>query len=270
MTRSAMIFALAALQPAAALASCRLASRRAIVLQPSFSSPVVASSSTMLPRLPPAVAASTVVRSSPTSMLLGRLFGAAPDEPIFRLRTSLRTLGWLSWWVQLSLSTVSGVLLLFANSVTTVPSAITLIGRLFALGGLAAAIASALWTFSYRNLANSLGSDRAPTPAGKAAEKAAGLVRVGIALNVIGTALCLVGAEAIVGSLAAKALTQSTTATAGVFGTVAAAPAVQPLDILIVQANTNLVFSHFLSLCVGMRLRGAAESCASSADAALA
>ena len=199
-------------------------------------------------------------------VLMG-LFGGAPDEPVFRLRAALRGIGWFSWWAQLILSTVSGVLLLFANSVTSVPSAITLAGRLFALGGLGAALASTLWTAGYARLATRLGGDGEPTSAAKAAERALGIVKVGIGLNTLGMVLCLVGAEAIVGTLAAKALTQSTTATTATLGVIAAGPAVQALDILIVQANTNLIFSHFISLCAGLRLRGAADACAASADA---
>lgn len=45
------------------------------------------------------------------------LFGKN-EEPVPALRSSLFAIGWLSWWTQAILSTVSSVLFLFANSVS--------------------------------------------------------------------------------------------------------------------------------------------------------
>lgn len=191
-------------------------------------------------------------------MLFG-LWGAPAQAPLPRLGSSLRAIGWFSWWSQLILSTVSGVLLLFANSVTSRPTAFTLVGRALALAGLALGMASTLWTVSYARLAASLVGERAPTAA-EAADRASGLVRVTVSLNVLGMVFCILAAEAIIGTLAAKALTQST-ANLGVI-----ANAVQPLDLLIVQANTNTIAAHFISLCSAMRLRGAASTCAEAAS----
>ena len=55
---------------------------------------------------------------------------------------------------------------------------------------------------------------------------------------------------------AAKALTMSQSAALGV-----AASPVQALDMLIVQANTNIILSHFVGLLGGMRVKGAASKC---------
>ena len=197
--------------------------------------------------------------AKPPSMLFGR-WGAPAAAPVPRLRSSLLGVGWISWWSQVILSTISGVLLLFANSVTARPTAFTLVGRALALAGLAVAFASTLWTVGYARLAAVLAGDDAPTAA-KAAERASGLVRVAVSLNVLGMVLCILAAEAIVGTLAAKALTQ-TTAGLGV-----AVSTVQPLDLLIVQANTNTIAAHFISLCSAMRLRSAAATCAAAVDA---
>ena len=73
--------------------------------------------------------------------------------------------------------------------------------------------------------------------------------------------LCLLGGEAIVGTLAAKALTQSSALSAA--GAVGASP-VQALDVLVVQANTNTIACHFVSLVCNMRLRGNAQACAAA------
>ena len=76
----------------------------------------------------------------------------------------------------------------------------------------------------------------------------------------VGMLLCLLGAEAIVGTLAAKALTTSQSAAIGV-----AASPVQALDMLIVQANTNILFSHFLGLLGCQRVNTAAKACEAKA-----
>mmetsp|Transcript_22194 Transcript_22194/g.31819 ORF Transcript_22194/g.31819 Transcript_22194/m.31819 type:complete len:99 (+) Transcript_22194:178-474(+) len=76
-------------------------------------------------------------------------------------------------------------------------------------------------------------------------------ISVGVTLNIIGMAISLVGAEAIVGTLAAKVLTMQ-----GGFmsqGTLAT-QSIQPLDILVVQGNTNAILSHFSSLTASLYL----------------
>ncbi len=149
------------------------------------------------------------------------------------------------------------MLLLFANSVTGSLSSFAFVGRALALGGLGCAIASTLWTLGYARLAAKIG--RKEMSNADAAGKALGLVKFGTTLNMAGMLLCLLGAEAIVGTLAAKALTMS-----GVTMGVAASP-VQPIELLVVQANTNILFAHFVGLAGCMRVRGAAQACAEAA-----
>ncbi len=79
---------------------------------------------------------------------------------------------------------------------------------------------------------------------------------IGVTLNLLGMLVTLIGAEQIVGLLAAKVLTmQGITPFQASFGLGLGggsgglgAQSVQPLDVLIVQANTNTLLSHFLSL----------------------
>jgi hypothetical protein len=71
-------------------------------------------------------------------------------------------------------------------------------------------------------------------------------ISVGVTLNLLGMTLALIGAEQIVGNLAVKVLTQQ-----GILGGIDRAAAIQtlqPLDILVVQGNTNTLLSHFCSL----------------------
>ena len=160
-------------------------------------------------------------------------------------------------------------------------------------------IASTLWTWGYARLAAKIGRASPEALPSDAASQAARLVGLGITLNMVGMLLCIVGAEAIVGTLgarppaprtahharheptvvactcspcnnsrllrrvhgarraAAKALTTSQSAVLGV-----AASPVQALDMLIVQANTNIILAHFVGLAGCMRVKGAADKCA--------
>jgi len=81
---------------------------------------------------------------------------------------------------------------------------------------------------------------------------------IGTTLNILGMLITLIGAEQIVGLLAAKVLTMqgvSPFLTGNVAGGGAiSAQTVQPLDVLIVQANTNTLLSHFISLVCGLIL----------------
>ena len=115
---------------------------------------------------------------------------------LVKMRSRLWGVGWLAWWSQVILSSVSGVLLLFANSVSHTGNAATLAGRLLALAGLAAAFVSTFWSWGYTRL--SLRLERRSTPAADAAAKALRALRIGRAINLLGMGLSILGAEAIV------------------------------------------------------------------------
>ena len=105
------------------------------------------------------------------------------------------------------LTTVSGVLLLFCSSALQRASLPLLAGLVLALAGLAAACASSLWAWGYTRLSLRLGRGEAPSSA-DAARRATGRARLGLAVNLAGLTASLLGAEAIVGTLAAKSFTQ--------------------------------------------------------------
>ena len=204
-----------------------------------------------LARHSPALAAAPPrVRAPPIAL------AAAAVAPVERLRTLLYKVGFASVWVQGVLTTVSGVLLLFCSSALQRASLPLLAGLVLALAGLAAACASSLWAWGYTRLSLRLGRGEAPSSA-DAARRATGRARLGLAVNLAGLTASLLGAEAIVGTLAAKSFTQGAL-------TVATSPlaAVQPLDVLVVQAILNLQGAHFVGLCTALRLLRAAEACA--------
>uniref|UniRef100_A0A7S4C3B6 Uncharacterized protein n=1 Tax=Chrysotila carterae TaxID=13221 RepID=A0A7S4C3B6_CHRCT len=182
----------------------------------------------------------------------------AKESPaVATLRARLWSWGWISWWSQTILSVIAAVILIFANTVSQIPASAPVIGgRVLAVSALGASAVSNFWTWSYTRISARFGR-KMPTPA-DASSRATGALAVGIAINLVGIALSILGAEAIVGILAAKTLTQSGVALAG-----AAAP-VQAIDMLIVQANTNTMASHFISLCAAMRMQKAASTCATS------
>ena len=73
---------------------------------------------------------------------------------------------------------------------------------------------------------------------------------MGVSLNLVGMGLTLLGAEQTVGVLAIKVLTARpwNNPAAGGMYMAGGFEGLQPLDILIVQANTNALLSHFCSL----------------------
>ncbi|EOD28271.1 hypothetical protein EMIHUDRAFT_234877 [Emiliania huxleyi CCMP1516] len=193
------------------------------------------------------------------------LAATAPPTPLTQLASRLWSWGWLNWWVQGALSVVGAVLLLFANSVSSASvSAPALAGRALALAACATSFASTFWQWGYTRLAVRIRRRPERWTAASAASNAARALYVGTALNLVGIGIAIVGAEAIVGNLAAKALTQGS---AVVLDGRAAAATVQALDVLIVQANTNTIAACFFGLLTSMRLKLAAATAERAAEA---
>eukprot|EP00536_Pseudo-nitzschia_multiseries_P003743 jgi/Psemu1/302143/fgenesh1_kg.59_\ len=110
---------------------------------------------------------------------------------------------------------------------------------------IALSFGSIFWTWATRRLSRRL--LKKPTTRIQAANMLRKSTAVGTTLNLMGMAVALFGAEQIVGGLAIKVLTTSTGASA-IYQAGQAANLLQPLDILVVQANTNTLFSHFCSI----------------------
>ncbi len=163
----------------------------------------------------------------------------------------MRRVAFLSWWAQVILTTVSGVTLLFTRNVLKLESnpaskALLMPNYFLAGSSISLSLASVFWTWATRRLARRL--LRKPTTRIQAANMLRKSITVGTCLNLMGMALALFGAEQIVGGLAIKVLTTSTTAPTVYAAGAQASNLLQPLDILVVQANTNTLFSHFCSV----------------------
>lgn len=162
----------------------------------------------------------------------------------------MRRVAFLSWWAQVILTAVSAVTLLFTRNVLKLESnpaskALLMPNYFLAGSSISLSLASVFWTWATRRLSRRL--LRKPTTRVQAANMLRKSIMVGTCLNLIGMALAILGAEQIVGGLAIKVLTTSTTAPT-IYQGAQAANLLQPLDILVVQANTNTMFSHFCSV----------------------
>lgn len=110
--------------------------------------------------------------------------------------------------------------------------------------GIVASAVSIFWTWGAARLTRRF-SRNPNTSRISAANLLRRAVKAGCTINLVGMLCTLLGAEQIVGALAIKVLTMSGIQVTS-YGQMPAQ--LQPLDILVVQANTNLLLSHFCSL----------------------
>ena len=168
-----------------------------------------------------------------------------------RVAFALRTVGWVSFWVQSVLAVVAGIILLFAipfaipsaTAAAASTSAGTSGGVFFAICGLLVLGYSVYRAFRFTRLSRQLRS-----PANAVRPKKADTVKqvqFTLVSNLVGMLLTLVGAEAISGTLLAKSLAQPQ----ALFGaTVDLGRFIQPLDIFVVLANTHATVAHFVGI----------------------
>jgi Protein of unknown function (DUF3611) len=160
-----------------------------------------------------------------------------------------RLTGWITFWSQLALGIVSGGILLFAsiprNTGGTANNSGAGIGVFFAITGLVALGIGLFISFRYIRIGRQLDSGN-PSNRPRKIETVQ-VVRLGLVVHLVGILLTLVGAQAIVGILLTKSLTVSQVIP-GTITQVDPSRVIQPLDILVVQANTNTVSAHFAGL----------------------
>jgi hypothetical protein len=180
------------------------------------------------------------------------------DELIQDVSLRMRRASWLSWWVQLILTTISAVTLLFTRNVTDMQvgggagsSSMMMLRPIlpnYALvgSGIVLSFGSIFWTWATRRLSRRL--LRKPTTRIQAANMLRKDITVGTVLNLLGIAVLVVGMQQVIGGLAIKVLTTATTAAPAIYQPGQSLSLLQPLDILVVQANTNALSSHFCGL----------------------
>jgi hypothetical protein len=159
---------------------------------------------------------------------------------------------WIAWWVQLVLSVISSVILTFANTVRTGGGLKTLWGSgfMFSVVGAVVSFINTFWTWNFTRLARRVTTGKIDQS--KIVPSYRKYAKTSVFLSLLGMLVTLFGAEQIVGGLASKALLNQGSfipvATAG--GAVAATSQLQALDIFLVQANTNLLVSHYAPLAI--------------------
>ena len=175
-----------------------------------------------------------------------------------RVAFALRTVGWVSFWVQSVLAVVAAIILLFAIPFA-IPSATATAnstnagtggGVFFAICGLLVLGYSVYRAFRFTRLSRQL---RSPANASVRPKKVDTIKQVQLTLvsNLVGMLLTLVGAEAISGTLLAKSLAQPQ----ALFGaTVDVGRFIQPLDIFVVLANTHATVAHFVGIVASLWL----------------
>ncbi len=170
-----------------------------------------------------------------------------------QISQSLQRIGWAAFWIQLVLGVISSIiLLLYAFSSSTSRAGETAqgtgFGIFFAISGLVTLGMSIFWAFRYTKIATQLKDPMASLRPSKIDTIQA--VRVGVIINLSGMLLTLVGAQAIIGSTLARSLSQQP----GTFIPGGAVQFIQPLDLFVVQANTNTIFAHFAGVIAALWL----------------
>lgn len=172
-----------------------------------------------------------------------------------RVSESFRMAGWVGFWAQLVLAIVSSLVLLFAVTSLSIRAGTannpgTGAGIFFAIGGLAVLYLGAYWAFRYTRLSRQLKTTDPKTRPKRG--DAVQALRIGLMISLVGMLLTLLGAQAIVGSLLAKSLSQPQGG--AIYAPAQATQFIQSLDIFVVQANTNTVMGHFVGLITSLWL----------------
>ena len=179
--------------------------------------------------------------------------GSSSTSPTLReIAKTFRLTGWISFWIQLVLTVVASIILLFAGALSRGGAAqnspTTGIGVFVTLLGILVLFFNMYWAvFRYIPIGRKL--DGSPLNRPKRPETIQ-VLRVGLWISLVGMLLSLLGAQATVGLLAAKAFNQ------GIGGFVNTDPSkfIQPLDILVVQASVNVILAQFFGLTAALWL----------------
>lgn len=175
-----------------------------------------------------------------------------PDTPssssnLRAIAQNFRLIGWISFWIQLALGVISGVILL-ANSLfgrninSPTSNAGTGFGILLEVGGLVALGIGIYLAYRYTRFGNQLQSSN-PTNRPRKSETVQ-VLRLGLWVNLAGILLTLLGAQAIVGSFTLRALSQGQF----IFSPQANQAIISGLDMFVVLANIQTLQAHFAGL----------------------
>jgi hypothetical protein len=166
---------------------------------------------------------------------------------------TFRLIGWISFWIQLVLGFVSAaILLVFAvfsprtGSPSNNPG--TGFGVFLAVCGLIILGAGIYLAFRYTRIGRALDSSNTSNRPRKS--ETVQVLRLGLWINLIGTVVTLLGAQAIVGTLVARSISPQAITTQFFDPN----RFISGSDMFVVQANTNTVSAHFAGLLASLWL----------------
>ena len=184
-----------------------------------------------------------------TSALSNMFTAKSPDTKlnISNLNRLIGRCSWISWWIQITLSVISGVILTFANTVRRNGSSFSYWSSGFALSAIGVLISffNCFWTWNITRLTRRVAFQNIDRI--KIVPTFRKYFRFAIIISLCGMLISLLGAEQIVGVLASKVLSSQGFG-ATLISNIDKANSLQALDIFLVQANTNIIVAHFAPL----------------------
>ncbi|MGI0488225.1 DUF3611 family protein [Pantanalinema rosaneae CENA516] len=174
-----------------------------------------------------------------------------------KIAKTFRQTGWISFWVQLVLTVISTITLVFAAASGSNPNPATGggstnpgtgIGGLLTILGIAVLAFNMYWALTrYVAFGRRLSGNKMVRPRKSETIQA---IRFGLTVSLVGMLLAILGAETIVGLLVGKALSQ------GIGGLVAVDPSrfIQPADTFVVQASINVILAQFAGIVAALWL----------------
>lgn len=178
---------------------------------------------------------------------------------------ALWRLGWATWWIQLILTIIAAVILVFSFAFPGVNVKLSASSVGFGLSsvGILIAFFSLFWTYSYTRLSLWL-RDESKRSVERARARITGKLQVGLVLSLLGLIVSLVGTQAIVGTLLSRLLSAGIATTPynayqASGGLPPGAGVVQPVDVLVIQACANSMMALLAALTSTVWLRGRAR-----------
>ncbi len=176
----------------------------------------------------------------------------SPLSPkVKQISSSLSILGNAGFWLQLVLGVVSLMLLFFSSPLLTSASnqdgSKNLAIFCAALGVLTLAISIFFFFRRYISIGNAL--KRGNTKDRPKKQFTIRLIKIGLASNLTGMFISLIGAEAFAGLLYSKA--SQIPQGPAVYNT---AQLIEPVEIMALLANVHTIFSHFAGIVIGLIL----------------
>ena len=181
---------------------------------------------------------------------LSNMFASKPSDAKINITNLNRLVGrcsWISWWIQITLSVISGVILTFANTVRRNGSPFSYWSSGFALSAIGVLVSffNCFWTWNITRLTRRVTFQNIDR--NRVIPTFRKYFRFAIIISLCGMLISLLGAEQIVGVLASKVLSSQGFG-ATLISNIDKANSLQALDIFLVQANTNTIVAHFAPL----------------------